>query len=160
MPRLRRMWRRGRRSTRPAGMRSRISAGRWSTAWSGRTPTSWDCPWTRRAVCWSAAASSARGGLELEQQVLRLGDLHGLRQWRVGPDDRDGLLHLVRRDRAIRQVETARGGQPSLEVADLADDPCRQPAGQVLGLGGADALLGLADGADHPGEIAIRRAPI
>src|SRR5262245_54006881 len=154
------MWRRGRRSTRPGAMRSRISAGRWSMAWSDRTPTSWGCRWRRRAVCWSASASSASGGLDLEQHVLRLGDLHGLRHRRVGPDDRDGLLQLVYRDRAVRQIESARCGQPCLEVADLADDPRRQPAGQVSGLTGADALFGLADGADQPGEITIRWAPI
>src|SRR5262252_4331774 len=118
------MWRRGRRST----------------AWSARTPTWSGFRWRRHAVYWRATASSASGGLDVEQHVLRLRDLHRLWQRRVGPDDRDRLLKLVRRNCAVRQIEVARGGQPRFEVAALADDARWQPARQVLGLAGADAL--------------------
>src|SRR5881397_4434444 len=91
----------------------------WSTAWLARTPTWSGFRWKRRDVSWRASAFSASGGLELKQHVLRARNLHGLRQRCVGPDDCNRLLQLFRRDRAVGQVEPARGGEPRLEVGGL-----------------------------------------
>src|SRR5262249_56027166 len=139
-----RTWRRGRGWTGVGATRSRTWTEGWSTASSARTPTWSGSRWRRLAACWPPLASSASGGLDLKQHVLRARDLHGLRQRRVGPDDRDGLLQLVRRDHAVGQVEAARGREPRLEVGGLAHAAGRQPAGQVSGRRDPDPLLRLS----------------
>jgi len=132
----------------------------WSTAWLARTPTWSGFRWKRRDVSWRASAFSASGGLELKQHVLRARNLHGLRQRCVGPDDCNRLLQLFRRDRAVGQVEPARGGEPRLEVGGLSDDAGRKSAGQVSALRDADPLLGLPERTDQTGQVAIGRASV
>ena len=105
--------------------------------------------------------ASASGGLDLKQHVLRTRDLHGLRQRRVGPDDRDGLLEPDRprprrpadRVRARpRAAPRSRRSRPR-----LGSEAGRPDRGASAAL---DPLLGLSERADQPGQVAIRRPPL
>src|SRR5207302_635674 len=63
-------------------------------------------------------------------------------------------------DKAVRQLERARGREPGLEIGELAYVAGREPIRQVSRVGRVDPLLGFSERARDGGQLSLRRAPV